>query len=77
MLTSLSQSYSNPIPDTCQFGEYACEVFYEKQNLNVWKVIFAFFPRNKLEVRYVYLYVLSMHVSTLMSAGSGANLLEL
>ena len=63
--------------DSLKFGEYACEIFYVKQNLNVWKVIFAFFPRNKLDVRYVCLFVYVNHVSTLMSAGSGANLLEL
>ena len=63
MLTYLLVSYSNTIPDTCEYGGFVCEVFYEKQNLNVWKVIFALFPRNKLDVSYmyVYLYMLSMY----------------
>ena len=41
---------TSPVSDSHKCGKYVCEVFYAKQNLNVWKVIFAFLPRNKLDV---------------------------
>ena len=76
MLTYLLVFVSNGILDSLKFGEYVCEVFYVKLNLNVWKVMLAFFPRNKLDVGYVCLFICVKHVSTLVSVGSGANVLE-
>ena len=59
----LYNTHTNSIIDSCKFAKYACEVFYDKQNLNMWKVIFAFFPRNKLDVSYFcFFFVCVKHV---------------
>ena len=49
---------TSPVSDSHKRGEYVCGVFYAKQNLNVWKVIFAFFPRNKLDVSCLFICVM-------------------
>ena len=58
--------YSNPILDSHNCDNYFCEVFYAKQKLNVWKVIFAFFPKSETAVRCVYLFVLTMYMCQLL-----------